>query len=581
MNGFLLYCLAKTVHMNNTLRNTFLHFADLLTGRLLFIFSLLLISTSINAQCWQQVSRGPNHTLAIATDGSLWAWGYNFNGQLGIGTTEKSAIPVKVGTGTQWKSVSAGVYHTLAIKNDGTLWAWGDNSIGTLGDSNYISSTIPIQIGTETNWTNICSGGIHSLAIKSNGSLWGWGYNTYSQLTGGLSLLNKVPTQIGAETDWKSVVSDLTSTMGIKTDGTLWAWGDNTYGQLGLGDVFDPIIMIPAKVGIATDWHSVVTTRNVYLALKTDSTLWGWGSNEYGNLGQVSSTRSPVLLDTTGQKWRSVAVGICSFGVKNDGTLWVWGRNTSDGNIAMDTTVPFISRPVRVGSNNNWQSVVTRVSSSVALTEGNSMFGWGPNFDGETGSGNFEQQHVPFPVSCSGPLPVHLITFSAVKQESSVLLNWATEMEMNSRGYRIERGKNGIDFSPIGMVVSKNSTRLNTYTFTDIHPVQGKNYYRLQMVDIDGRFNYSDIRVINMESVGNTYVSLFPGPVKNLLYIKNSFSADRILVTVSDMLGRKLLVQTVLNNNIPAISMAMLKNGIYMVTVAGNNNSVTQKVVKQ
>src|SRR3989337_2999238 len=129
-----------------------------------------------------QIAAGSYHTLAIKSDGTLWAWGYNYSGQLGDGTTSNKTTPVQIGTGTNWSQIAAGGYHTLAIKSDGTLWAWGGNSFGQLGDgtsSDY--KTTPVQIGTGTNWSQIAAGGYHTLAIKSDGTLWAWG-NYYGQL---------------------------------------------------------------------------------------------------------------------------------------------------------------------------------------------------------------------------------------------------------------------------------------------------------------------------------------------------------------------------------------------------------------
>lgn len=126
-----------------------------------FLLSLYLIVAllSANAQCWQQVAAGLDHTLAIKPDGTLWGWGGNFVGQLGVGTVSESVqTPVQIGTDNDWKEVSAGGNNSMAVKNDGTLWAWGSNQFGQIGDglfgeeNNVIS---PKKIGTATNWKSI------------------------------------------------------------------------------------------------------------------------------------------------------------------------------------------------------------------------------------------------------------------------------------------------------------------------------------------------------------------------------------------------------------------------------------------
>ena len=153
----------------------------------LLFFTLLMTafpSGATGETVKSQIAAGSYHTLAIKSDGTLWAWGYNYSGQLGDGTTSNKTTPVQIGTGTNWSQIAAGGYHTLAIKSDGTLWAWGYNSYGQLGDGasgggNY--KTTPVQIGTGTNWSQIAAGGYHTLAIKSDGTLWAWG-NYYGQL---------------------------------------------------------------------------------------------------------------------------------------------------------------------------------------------------------------------------------------------------------------------------------------------------------------------------------------------------------------------------------------------------------------
>src|SRR3989337_2185821 len=153
----------------------------------LLFFTLLMTafpSGATGETVKSQIAAGSYHTLAIKSDGTLWAWGYNYAGQLGDGTTSNKTTPVQIGTGTNWSQIAAGGYHTLAIKSDGTLWAWGYNSYGQLGDGasgggNY--KTTPVQIGTGTNWSQIAAGGYHTLAIQSDGTLWAWG-NYYGQL---------------------------------------------------------------------------------------------------------------------------------------------------------------------------------------------------------------------------------------------------------------------------------------------------------------------------------------------------------------------------------------------------------------
>ena len=232
---------------------------------------------------WASVSAGRGHRMAIKTDGSLWAWGDNFFGQRGDGTGDNfKTTPVRIGSETNWASVSAGGLYTVAIKTDGSLWAWGNNSYGQLGDGTSDNfKTTPVRIGSETNWATVSAGVAHTVAIKTDGSLWAWGNNYRGQLgdgTGGYDQQKDTPVRIGSETNWASVSAGYEHTVAIKTDGSLWAWGDNYSGQLGNGTISYNLKTTPVRIGSETNWATVSAGMFHTVAIKTDSSLWAWGS---------------------------------------------------------------------------------------------------------------------------------------------------------------------------------------------------------------------------------------------------------------------------------------------------------------
>src|SRR3989338_5468335 len=198
---------------------------------------------------WSSVSAGYYHTIAIKTDWTLWAWGFNNYGQLGDGTTTNRSSPTQIGSGTNWSSVSAGGYHTVAIKTDGTLWVWGNNGNGKLGDGTTTDRYSPVQIGRGTNWSTVSAGGYHTVAIKTDGTLWVWGNNGNGKLGDGTTTDRYSPVQIGSGTNWSSVSTGGHHTIAIKTDGTLWAWGYNVYGGLGDGTTTDRTT--PTQIGVS------------------------------------------------------------------------------------------------------------------------------------------------------------------------------------------------------------------------------------------------------------------------------------------------------------------------------------------
>jgi alpha-tubulin suppressor-like RCC1 family protein len=246
---------------------------------------------------WSMPVGGANHSIAIKTNGTIWAWGYNriyqtpnyiAGGQLGLGDSIDRDTPAQIGTDSDWSKVTAGNNTTFGIKTNGTLWAWGRNSNGTLGVNNpnplnqYRLS--PTQVGTDSDW-KIASGGCnHSTACKTNGTIWGWGTaNGY-----GFS-----PTRIGTDTDWSTTCSGGTFgsmaaegfDIAIKLDGTIWALGVfNQYGQLGLG-ITDYYISAPAQIGTFTDWVSITTGGFHSIGKTNNNSIWVWGRNNYGQLG--------------------------------------------------------------------------------------------------------------------------------------------------------------------------------------------------------------------------------------------------------------------------------------------------------
>jgi alpha-tubulin suppressor-like RCC1 family protein len=249
--------------------------------------------------------------MAIKTDGTLWAiGGYNYQGQLGLnadtGTFVGKSSPIQVGALTDWLRIVSGGYHCLAVKTNGTLWSWGYNN-GTLGLGNTTNRSSPVQVGGDTTWSTISAGVYHSLAVKSNGTMWAWGENASNGRLGlGDTTDRLTPTQIGGLTTWSTVSAGRYYGIAVKTDGTMWAWGSNNNGQLGLGNTTDR--SSPVQVGALTNWLSVAGGDNTLFGIKTDGTLWSSGHNNNGQLGDGTTTNrsSPIQVGAL-TTWSSVA----------------------------------------------------------------------------------------------------------------------------------------------------------------------------------------------------------------------------------------------------------------------------------
>jgi alpha-tubulin suppressor-like RCC1 family protein len=511
---------------------------------------------------WAQVSCGYMHMTAIKTGGTLWTWGYNYDGQLGDGTTIDKSSPVQVGSLTDWASVSCGDYHTEAIKTDGTLWAWGHNGSGRLGDGTTVRQSSPVQIGSLTDWTQVSCGSEHTVALRSDNTAWSWGKNLNGQLgdgtivsksspvqTGvstwthvrassystnlvgefrgtvqfvdmsggntGLTTLggpidvngqftlggtlnvasggtnantantafnNLAPTQTvnsgkflttsGTNTSWDNVYSEYTlySSPGtspiqisssqswkhvaeggghwiaVKTDGTLWAWGDNTYGQLGDGTIVNQLN--PIQIGSLTNWEQVCAESFSSSAIKTDGTLWTWGQNNMGQLGDGTyvSKSSPTQVGSL-TTWKQVSMEYHTAAVKTDGTLWGWGEDYSGSFLGSGPFGSTYSSPIQIGSLTNWSQVSCGGRYTTAIKTDGTLWAWGYNANGEVGNG------TSTPIS--SPIQIGLLTNWS--QVSAGLYNYESTAAIKTDGTLWMWGSNNLGKLGDNTVVPKSS----------------------------------------------------------------------------------------------------------------------------
>ena len=346
---------------------------------------------------WVSVSCGINNSFAIKSNGTLWSWGTNTFGELGDGTTNGSHLsPAQIGSDNNWVSIVAGLEFTIALKADGSIWAWGNNSNGQLGDGTIIQRNSPVQIGSEKKWKKIACGNSHSLALKSDGTLWAWGINLFGQLGDGTTTEAHSPLQIGTDNNWLNITGGSYHTIAIKSDGTLWAWGRNSDGQL--GDNSTTQHNSPVQIGSDNKWLIITSAYNT-LGLKADGTLWSWGSNSNGQIGDGTTTQrnSPVQLNVDLTGWMMLSLGLYhSVGIKIDGTLWSWGQNSS-GQLG-DGTIINRAAPFKIGSSNYWTMVTGGNSQTLAIKSDGTLWAWGGNGNGQLGDGSTTQRNNPVQV---------------------------------------------------------------------------------------------------------------------------------------------------------------------------------------
>ena len=328
---------------------------------------------------------GDQSSFATKTDGTLWAWGQNESGQLGDGTTKPAVVPEQVGTAKDWVGVAGGSFHTVGIKTDGSLWVWGT---GTSGNGAQPDSFKPVRLGTDNDWQSVAAGGIDSIAVKTNGTMWAWGYNWVPDLPPHFPLLlPQWRTTAGAvhtQMNFTQISAELNDVLAVGADGSLWGWGYNTSGELGDDTVQERAD--PVQIGTDKNWRTVAGANATSVALRTDGTLWSWGQNYYGNLGRSGDPFAPGQVGTD-TNWSAIAAGNNhALAIKTDGTLWSWGSNsvgqlgTGDGFDA--------STPTQVDSDNNWAFVAAADDFTIAIRKDGSLWAWGDDSHGQLGRGS-------------------------------------------------------------------------------------------------------------------------------------------------------------------------------------------------
>ena len=375
------------------------------------LISFLLSSFILNAQCWKTITTKTHSVAAIQTDGTLWLWGRNDEGQLGDGTTLSRNIPTQVeNDSADWESVTTG-FTTLAIKKDGTLWGWGSCQYGQLANDDKVDKLdklVPIRVGTKSDWVMAESSSSISFGIKKNGTLWAWGVYAYSSNS---SLLeNESPPvedtfvyQVGNQNDWQSIWVGNNFAFAIKTNGTLWGYGSNEYGQLGDGTNTSSAKFI--QIGNDNNWKSISIGGNTVLGLKIGGSLFAWGSNSGAAFGNGTKDEivndvghnKPILIGN--DKWLSVSTsGMHTLAVNENGTLWTWGgASFYKADSSIDTTIPN-----KIGENNNWRFAMTSELVSFGMLTTARLWSWGFNYSGELGGENidFRFSDNPYFINC-------------------------------------------------------------------------------------------------------------------------------------------------------------------------------------
>jgi alpha-tubulin suppressor-like RCC1 family protein len=398
-------------------------FANAPFRRVMPFFALAVLGLAI--LCGQASSAPP--------PGTVMAWGYGVNGQIGDGTPLEAVLNKKWYTYVAVQgldgviAIAAGHEHSLAVKSDGTVWAWGLNIAGQIGDGGGVQRTAPVRVPNLTGVSAVAGGSLHSLAVKSDGTVLAWGSNLFGEqgralqaLPNNLPDINKEPTQIQDLTGVAAVAAGENYSLALKADGSVWAWGINTFGQLGNGaadgEPANPqdrpkAHPKPAQVQGLSRIVAIAAGASHALALDTEGTVWAWGRSDQGQTGfpepkepsayflepgpggkprpkdtevlkREASRAMPSRVAGLG-KVKAIAAGDkSSLGLAADGTVWAWGANTprkSDpleralrSQEAEDTQLGLMasSRPVKVPELGGVDIITLSDGSALHLTTG-------------------------------------------------------------------------------------------------------------------------------------------------------------------------------------------------------------------
>ncbi len=383
---------------------------NILAALLANVLFVLLAAASVSAA--GLVAAGANHSVLVKDDGTLWAWGDNKCGQLGIGTEGGiQKVSKQIGADSDWKAAAAGSCHAVGLKSDGSLWAWGGNGCGQLGGGTKEGRNVPVRIGPDNDWRTVAAGSWHVVALKKDGTLWAWGSNKTYQLGDGTQNERLRPTRIGTDSDWAAVAagseecsekSGCGHSVALKKDGTLWAWGWNDTCQLGTGNRGDK--ETPTRIGTDSDWLAVAAGGNFSVALKVDGSLWTWGGWEEGRCRIQKPER------VSAEVWKAVAAGNRhAAAVRKDGTLWTWGENGS-GQLG-DGTNDQRNAPglIKISENKDWHTVAAGAGHTVAVKVNGEIWTWGSNAHGQLGLGDGQvgDSNIPKQVNEQNTPPQH------------------------------------------------------------------------------------------------------------------------------------------------------------------------------
>jgi alpha-tubulin suppressor-like RCC1 family protein len=464
------------------------------------------------------ISAGAFHSLVLKSDKTVWAWGKNLFGELGNGTTINSFQSVQASNLIEVKSVSSGAYHSLTLKNDGTVWAWGENLYGELGNGTTLNSFQPVQVLNLSGAGSISAGAFHSLALKSDGTVWAWGDNYFGQLGNNSSTNSFQPVQVTGINGVMSISAGEHHSLALKNDGTVWAWGYNYYSQLG-NDTTSDRNYIPKQVQLLSGVSSISAGANHSLALKSDGTVWAWGYNAQGELGNGTTTNSSLPVQVSGLSGViSISAGANhSLALKSDGTVWAWGENLY-GELGNGTTANS-SAPVQVSGLTGVALISAGTYYSLALKSNGTVWAWGDNYYGKLG--NSQQKTLPTLINPQSNPPISIASIQCNSSLENNIPHYqitinATPVPNDTQEYVFYRRING----GTPECITPNGTYSTTYIDTNLTAHYGLIEY--------GYSTYNSFGTESQIKWGDSNTSIDPADHAPKIFVKNISPAETV-----------------------------------------------------
>jgi len=331
---------------------------------------------------------------------TLFRWGKNTEGQLGLGNTTSYSSPVQLGEPGEWLACASG-RHTMLLKKDYSLWACGQGRRGGLGDGTTANKSSPVQIGSLTDWSaNLSVSGYGTtFAVKQDGTLWTWGYNSNGLLGTGTNTTDvSSPVQVGSLTNWKQASIGRGASTAVKTDGTMWGWGLWFNGWGNTTNYSSPV-----QIGSLTSWLNVNNGANSGTCIRTDGLMFAWGQSYFGirgngSTGSPTNDSSPVQVNGTGWNSLSQMAGWSAAATNTAGKLYMWGRGT-DGELGNGSTSN-VCVPTQVGSLTDWGTLPIaktdgQGANMLVVKPNGTLWSWGKGEDGALGDGSTTSKSSP------------------------------------------------------------------------------------------------------------------------------------------------------------------------------------------